>query len=104
MESYHHKFTSIHPPPPKKSPSRHHIVTFPPLSCAAVPAHSPARGSVPPRLCVLRLPALTPWRCLVPSGTRRAWCVGSPLRGLRLVRPPLRYASRRPPSAPNPGY
>lgn len=54
MESYRHKFTSIHPPPPKKIPSRHHIVTFPPLSCAAVPAHSPARGSVPSRLCVLR--------------------------------------------------
>ena len=36
-------------------------------------------------------PALPPRRGLVPSGTRRAWCVGSPLRGLRLVRPPLRY-------------
>ncbi len=53
MESYRHKFTSIHPPPPKKKPSRHHIVTFPPLSCAAVPAHSPRprlRPSPPLRL------------------------------------------------------
>ncbi len=50
MKIDHHKITSIHPPPPKKSPSLHHIVTSPPLSCAAVPAHSPARGSVPPRL------------------------------------------------------
>ena len=70
--------------------------------------HAPRlRPSPPPdRLSLLPAssPALPPRRGLVPSGTRRAWCVGSPLRGLRLARPPLRYASRCPPSAPNPGY
>ncbi len=38
-------------------------------------------------------PALPPRCGLVPSGTRRAWCADSPFRGLRLARPPLRYAS-----------
>ncbi len=57
--------------------------------------HAPRlRPSPPPdRLSLLPAssPALPPRRGLVPSGTRRAWCVGSPLRGLRLARPPLRY-------------
>ncbi len=33
MKIDHHKITSIHPPPPKKSPSLHHIVTSPSLLC-----------------------------------------------------------------------
>ena len=92
-----------------RPPLRYASGVLPPLRTPVTDCpHAPRlRPSPPPdRLSLLPAssPALPPRRGLVPSGTRRAWCVGSPLRGLRLARPPLRYASRRPPSAPNPGY